>query len=86
MVTYQQIFKNYFDAKRQDVQICAPSVLIGFLVSLAQQLPQSHNVRVISLAIIIGQSDIRDIEQWLEKVSLEQLILEYGAFSESFSF
>ena len=46
----------------------------------------SDSERVNSSVIIMGQSDMRDIERWLQKVSLEQLILEYGTFLESFSF
>ena len=46
----------------------------------------SDSERVNSSVIIMGQSDMRDIEQWLQKVSLEQLILEYGTFLKSFSF
>ena len=34
----------------------------------------------------MGQRDIRGIEQWLQKLSVKQIILKYGTFSESFSF
>ena len=86
MVAYQQIFKKFFDAKRQGCTDLRTLGVNRVLVNSAQQLTQNDSVIVISFVIIMGQSDIRDIEQWLQKISLEHLIWKYGTFSESFSF
>ena len=46
-------------------------------------------VRVLSSVFIISQSDTRNIKyliSWLQKISPEQLLFEYGTFSEPLVF